>query len=207
MTTVHMESSASSFQDIHNHLDSLLLELNSKMDHLNVSKNISLDQLYELCQQPDIMNTMYKYNSRKRKIINERLDILKEVSELSNNINLIQGDNIPNIPYLLSKLAQGDNPFLCKNDKKPYCSEHWIKKNRKYNLRFMPSYLSKILTHNIDLNQNQFNIKTLSKEIYDTLNKIEFKYAYGSGAGYNLNEPKEILRFLTLIIICIYKHF
>lgn len=207
MTTVHTNTSTSSFQDIHTHLDALLLNLNSKKENLNVSKNISLDEIYDLCQREDIMNTMYKYNSRQRKVINERLDILNEVSELSDNINLIQGNTIRNIPHLLSKLSQGDKPFLCKNDKSSYCDEHWIKKNRKYNLKFMPSYLNKILAHNIDLNQNELNIKILSKEIYDTLNKNEFKYAYGSGAGYNLNEPKEILRFLTLIIICIYKHF
>lgn len=206
MTTIHVETYASSFQDIHQHLDSLLYNLNSKIGHLNIPRNISLDEIYELCQKPDIMNTMYKYNSRKRKIINERLNILSEVSELCNNINLIPGDTISNIPSLLSKLSEGDKPFLCKNDKSPYCSNHWIKKNKKYNLCFMPSYLKKILTHNINLNQNEFNIKQLSKEILDTLNKDEFKKAYGSGAGYNLNEPKEILRFLTLIIICIYKH-
>jgi hypothetical protein len=211
MTTVELTPplsfQASSITDIHTHLDSLLLDLNSKLENLNTIRNISLDEIFNLCQHNDIMNTMYKYNNRKRATIQERLDILKEISEVSDVINIIPGDNIKNIPSLLSKLSQGDTPFLCKNDRSSYCDEHWIKKNRKYNLKFMPSYLNKILAHNIDLNQDEFNIRILSKEIYDTLNKDEFKYAYGSGAGYNLNEPKEILRFLTLIIICIYKHF
>ena len=211
MTTVELTSplsfQASSITDIHTHLDSLLLDLNSKLENLNTIRNISLDEIFNLCQHNDIMNTMYKYNNRKRKTIRERLDILKEVSEVSDNINIIPGDNIKNIPSLLSKLTEGDTPFLCKHDKSPYCSNHWIKKKTQYNLIFMSSYLNKILEHNINLNATEFNIKILSKEMYETLNTINFKNAYGSGKGYFLNESKEILRFLTLIIICIYKHY
>ena len=131
---------------------------------------------------------------------------------------------------LLSNLCESDTPYLGQVDSirdriVPYCekgdihknqarqdygeeckSTHWARKKSTYN-KFMDNYkhiLANETAIKLDIKDEVFHTHILIQQILTLLKQKDYIKAYGSGAGKNKNEAKEILRFLILIIIGIY---